>query len=78
MMRNRDLFSELEEKVLQQNIEFGDDGRYNTTDIGKITFQREYGSPLILANVLYVPGLRKNLVFVAVLEEHSYEVMFKK
>ena len=38
MMQNRDLFSDLEEKDLQQNIEFGDDERYNTIDIGTVTF----------------------------------------
>ena len=61
MMGNRDLFSDLEEKDLQQNIEFGDDGRYRATNICTVTFQRESGSPLRLADVLYVPGLRKKL-----------------
>ena len=45
---NIDLFSDLEEKDLQQSIEFGDDERYSATDIGTITFQRENGSHLIL------------------------------
>ena len=40
MIGNRYLFSDLEEKDLQQNIEFGDEGRYSTTDIGTVTFQR--------------------------------------
>ena len=48
------------------------------TNIGTITFQRESGSPLRLADVLYVPGLRKNLVSIAVLEDHGYEVIFRK
>jgi len=39
MMGNKDLFNDLEEKDLKQNIEFGDDGRYNTTDIGTITLR---------------------------------------
>ena len=78
MMGNRDLFSDLEEKDLQQNIEFGDDGRYSMTDIGTVTFQREYGSPLRLEDVFYLPGLRKNLVFLAILEDRGYEVMFRK
>ena len=38
MTGNRDLFSDLEEKDLQHNIEFVDDGRYNATDIGTIAF----------------------------------------
>ena len=51
MMGNGDLFTDLEEKYLQQNIDFGDDGRYSVTDIGTVTFQRESGSPLRLADV---------------------------
>jgi len=43
MTGNRDLFSDLEEKDLKKNIEFGDDGRYSATDISTITFQRESG-----------------------------------
>ena len=38
MTGTRDHFSDLEEKDLQQNIEFGDEGRYNMTGISKITF----------------------------------------
>ena len=78
MTGNRDLFSDLEEKDLQQNIYFGDDGRYSTTNIGTITFHRDYGYRVRIADVLYVPGLRKNLVSIAVLEDRCYEVMFKK
>ena len=48
MIGNRDLFSDLEEKDLQHKIEFGDDRRYNMTDIGTVTFQRESSSPLRL------------------------------
>ena len=70
--------SDLEEKGLQQNIEFGYDERYSATDIGTITFQRESGSPLRMIDVLYVVGLKNNLVFVAVLEYHGYDLMFRK
>lgn len=38
MTGNRDLFSDLKEKDLKQNIEFGDNGRYSATDIGTVTF----------------------------------------
>ena len=78
MTGNRDIFSELEEKDLHQNIDFGDEGRYNATVIGTVTFQREYRSPLRLADVLYVPGLRKNLVSIVVLKDYGYDVMFRK
>jgi hypothetical protein len=74
----RDFFSDLEEKYLQMHIEIGDDGRYNMTRIGTVTFQRESGSPLRLKDVMFVPGLKKNLISVAVLEDHGYDVIFSK
>ena len=36
--RNRDIFSDLEEKYLKKNIKFGDDGKYSVTDISTVTF----------------------------------------
>ena len=60
------------------HIEMGDDGRYNATDIGIVTFQREFGSPLTLKYVKYVLSLQKNLVSVSLLEDHGYDVIFRK
>lgn len=57
------------------HIEMGD-GRYSTIHISTITFQRESGSPLTLKDVMYVPGLNKNLVSVAILEDSGYNVIF--
>ena len=39
MMGNRYLFSDLEEKDLQQNIDFGDDEKYNAIGIGTVPFR---------------------------------------
>eukprot|EP00253_Pinus_taeda_P010452 PITA_10452 len=60
------------------HIEMGDDGRYSKTDIGTVTFKREFGSPLTLKYVMYVPGLKKNLVSLTMLEDHGYDVIFSK
>jgi len=38
MMGNKEFLCDLEEKDLQIHIEKGDDGRYNVTDIGTVTF----------------------------------------
>ena len=51
------------------HIEMGDDRRYSATGIGTVTFQRESGYPLRLKDVMFVPGLKKNLISVAVLED---------
>ena len=67
MMGNRDLFNDFEEKDLKQNIDFGDDKRYRATKIGTVTFHRESVSPIKTKDVMYVLGLKKNLISVSVL-----------
>jgi hypothetical protein len=76
MTGDKESFSDLEEKDLKMHIEMGDDGRYSATGIGTITFQRESGKPFQLKNVMHVPGLKKNLVSVAMLEDKGYDVTF--
>jgi hypothetical protein len=44
--------------------------------IGTITFKRESGKPFQLKNVIHVPGLKKNLVSVAMLEDKGYDITF--
>ena len=76
MTGDKELFSDLEEKDFQMHIEMGDDGRYSATNIGTITFERESGKPFLLKDVMHVPGLKKNLVSVAMLEDIGYDVVF--
>ena len=78
MTRDKEFFSDLEERDLKMHIEMGNDGRYRATGIGTITFQRESGDLLTLRYVMYVPGLKKNLVFVSMLEDRGYDVIFSK
>ena len=40
MVRDKEIFSDLEEKDLQMHIEMGDDGQCNATSIVTINFQR--------------------------------------
>ena len=47
------------------------------TGIGTITFERESGKPFLLKDVMHVPGLKKNLVSVAMLEDIGYDVVFR-
>ena len=56
----------------------GDDGIYNATEIGNITFERELGKPFMLKYVMHVPGLKMNLVSVAMLEDKGYDVAFSE
>ena len=77
-MGKKEFFTDLEEKDLLMHIEMGDDGRYSQADINIVTFQRDSGSPLTLKYAMYVPGLKKNLVLVAMLENRGYDVIFSK
>ena len=72
------IFSDLVEKDLQLHVELGDNGRYNATGIGTITFQRESGKLILLQDVVHVPGLKKNLISVAMLEDKGYDVVFSE
>jgi len=76
MTRNNEFFNNLEEKDLQLHIELGDDGRYSTKGIVTITFKRESGSHIHVKNVMYVLSMKKNLFFIAVLEDKGYDVVF--
>ena len=78
MTGDRDLFTDLDEKDLGLHIEMGDDGSYNATSIGTISFKRESGKPFVLKDVMHVPGLKNNLISVAMLEEEGYDVVFSK
>eukprot|EP00253_Pinus_taeda_P032421 PITA_32421 len=78
MIGGKSLFSTLEEKDLKMCIGMGDDGKYSISRLGTVTFQREHGAPLTLTDVKYVPGLMKNLVSVAMLEDKGYDVVFSK
>ena len=75
MTGDKELFNGLEEKYLQMQIEMGDSGKFNVTILGMINFQREHGDPLTLKNIMYVPRLKKNLVFVSMLEDRGYDVI---
>ena len=69
MTGDKDLFTDLDEKDIGVHIEMGDDGRYSAIGIGTISFERESGKPFILKEVMHVPGLKKNLISVAMLED---------
>ncbi len=78
MSSDKNIYSFLEEKDLQMWIEMGDDGKYRVSGEGTIVFQREHGAPLTLTDVKYVPGLKKNLVSISMLEGKGYDVVFSK
>ena len=57
-------------------VVLGDDSAVREVGHGTITFQRESMSPMVLWDVLYVPGLKKNLVSVSMIEDQGLGVSF--
>ena len=78
MTGDKDLFSDLDEKDIGVHIEMGDDGRYSAIGIRTISFEMESGKPFILKDFMHVPGLKKNLISVAMLEDKGYDVVFRE
>jgi hypothetical protein len=76
MTGDKEIFSDLEERDLKMHTDMGGDRRYSATSIGNITFQSESGKPFQLKDVMHVPGLKKNLVSVTMLEDRGYDVVF--
>ena len=56
----------------------GNDEKYSVSGVGAIIFQREHGAHLTLTDVKYVPGLKRNLVSITMLEDRGYDVVFSK
>jgi hypothetical protein len=58
-------------------VVLGDDREVKVAGCGTVSFQRESLPPMTLTEVLYVMGLKKNLVSVSTIEEKGYEVLFR-
>jgi hypothetical protein len=57
-------------------VVLGDDREVKVASCGIVSFRRESLPPMTLTEVLYVPGLKKNLVSVSTIEEKGYEILF--
>ena len=73
----REYFSELSESDTDVEVVLGDDRVVRAVGVGTLTFQRESKPPLKVTEVLYVPGMRKNLISVSALEDKGYEVLIQ-
>ena len=60
------------------HIEMGDDERHRSTGLGTATFQRDFGNLFTLKDVMHVPRLKNNFVYVAMLEYRGSNVIFSE
>ena len=55
----------------------GDNRIVRVAGVGTVSFERESYPPLRFTEVLYVPGLKKNLVSISSIEDKGFEVVFR-
>ena len=72
----REMFSELSQEGIDVEVVLGNDTVVRVVGHGTITIQRETMSPMILRDVLFVPGLKKNLILVSMIEDKGLGVSF--
>jgi hypothetical protein len=73
----KEILSYFETKYFVEHVELGDDKCYKIEGVGSISFRMESGARLHVDEVLYVLGLKKNLLSVVTLEDKGYWVIFK-
>jgi hypothetical protein len=73
----QEYFSSLQEEEMDLMIKMGNNAKCRATGHGAMTFQREYGKPLMVRDVLYVSGMKKNLISILALKDTGYVVSFQ-
>jgi hypothetical protein len=73
----REHFIDLRDPKVKREIVLGDDTIVKVVGHGTVTFQRDTMPPISFRDVLYVPGLKKNLISASTLQNRGLEVYFR-
>jgi transposase InsO family protein len=76
MTGQRDILSRLSKKKFPQKVTLGDDYQYPIKGVGESNYKLDSGTPMKMKDVLYVPGLTKNLLSISALEKKDFRVAF--
>jgi hypothetical protein len=77
MMRTHELFTSWSKMDSNMHVELGTHVRCGVEEVGTIRFQLESRGFLEVADVLYVPEIRRNLLSISALEYKGYVVLFQ-
>lgn len=78
MIGKKEFFDSLEESINGSKIYLGDDSGYEIKGYGVISVKLPNGKISHLKNVLYVPGIKKNLISVSMMVDQDMQVKFFK
>ena len=76
MTGQKKTLSRLEEKNSPQKVSLGDDYQYPIKGIQEASYKLDSGNPLKMKEVLYVSGLKKNLLSISALDKKGFRVAF--
>ena len=76
MTGQKKTLSKLEERNSPQKVPLGDDYQYPIKRIGEASYKLDSRTPMKMEEVLYVPGLKKNLLSISALDKKGYRVSF--
>jgi len=69
------LFRDYKELPTLNTILLGDNSTYNALGIGSVLIKLHTGQSLLINDILYVPGLTKNLLFVAQITSTGHTII---
>jgi hypothetical protein len=72
----RSSLTNLIEKNSSLQVELGDDSRHAVKGVGETSFQLDSSNPTSIKDVLFVQGLKKNLLSIYALEDKGFRVAF--
>ena len=72
----KDSLTNLVQKDSPHKVNIGDDYQYPIKGVGEASYKLDSIKPMKMKYVLYVPGLKKNLISILALEERGYRVAF--
>jgi hypothetical protein len=76
MTSQRDILSCLSEKKFSQKVTLRDDYQYPIKGVGESNYKLNSRTPMKMKDVLYIPGLTKNLLSISALEKKGFKVAF--
>ena len=72
----RELFSSLIELESGIHVDLDDDSKNAVKGKGPVLFQLNLGGPFDAQDVLYVPGLKKNLLSTSIMKDMGFFLIF--
>jgi hypothetical protein len=76
MIGQRDILSFLTEKNFPHKVTHGDDYRYPIKGVGQSNHKLDSGTPMKMKDVLYVSGLKNNLLYISALDNKGFRFSF--